>query len=97
MIAFDAEIGLTKQNTPPGMRSAEALDRVKQAIEALPGAGNVSVTWCSRPSPTHKWVLVCHQERRRPMAAIVTAMLEEMIEVEVRLVLYPAVVKILPH
>jgi hypothetical protein len=97
MIAFDAAVELTKHNTPPSMRSLEAIDRVREAVRALPGANNVSVTWCSRPPSAHRWVSVHHNERRAARAVQVTNMLQEMVEVEVRLVLYPAAVKILPY
>lgn len=58
MARFDAAIDLTSDRIPPNMPPEEAIERVRHAVQALHGAGWISVGWCSRSSPDRDWVRV---------------------------------------
>ena len=45
MPPFDACIDLTTRTVPAGMAPPDAVARVRSAVEALPGAGWISIEW----------------------------------------------------
>ena len=56
MPPFDVCLDLTVRTVPEGMAPQIAVERVRSAIEALPGAGWVSVEWCGH-APS-RWLRV---------------------------------------
>ncbi len=46
MLLFDASVDLTEHNVPPGMAPAVAVERAREALGKMTGAGWVSVEWC---------------------------------------------------
>jgi hypothetical protein len=53
---FDASIDLPAAIVPPEMPPGEAVSRVRRAVEALPGAGCVSVDWSGLVPPGLPWL-----------------------------------------
>ena len=56
VLEFDACIDLTQHNTPTGIAGADAVRRVREAVEALPGAAWISVEWCGPAPPSLSWL-----------------------------------------
>ena len=67
MLQFDASIDLTEHNTPPGMAPAIAVERVREAVGAMTGAGWVSVGWCGGAPAAASWVRVFKQGVAEPL------------------------------
>lgn len=53
---FDCSIDLTMHTVPSTVPPDQAIRRVRKAIEALPGAGWISVTWCGDAPPELPWL-----------------------------------------
>ena len=58
MVQFDTSVDLTEHNIPPGMAPAVAVERVREAVGAMTGAGWVSVEWCGGAPAEASWVRV---------------------------------------
>ncbi len=55
---WDASIDIGPAHLEPGCPApGEAVQRVRQAVERMPGAGAVSVAWCG-PIPAKGWLRV---------------------------------------
>jgi hypothetical protein len=52
---FDASIDLVAGHLPEGLPPQEGVRRARGAVEAVPGAGWVSVEWCGH-IPAVKWI-----------------------------------------
>ncbi len=52
---FDASIDLVASQVPDWLPPEDAVRRVREAVEALPGAGWVSVEWCGN-APHVRWI-----------------------------------------
>lgn len=53
---FDVSIDLTDWLVPPGADPLAATNRVRSAVERLPGAGWVSVEWCGNTPADLPWL-----------------------------------------
>ena len=58
MRQFDASIDLTTHTVPAGLQSAVAIARVHSAVQAVDGAGWVSVEWCGDAPARLPWLRV---------------------------------------
>ncbi len=58
MPPFDACLDLTVRMLPGGVAPDAAVGRVRTAVEALPGAGWVSVEWCGDTPGESRWLRV---------------------------------------
>ncbi len=56
MTGFDASIDLTIHSVPTGIDVAEAVVRVRAAVDDVPGANWVSVEWCSDAPAFLPWL-----------------------------------------
>lgn len=55
---WDASIDIVAAHLEPGCSEpGEAVERVRQAVEQMPGAGRISVAWCG-PVPAIGWLRV---------------------------------------
>jgi hypothetical protein len=65
---FDASIDLVAHQLPEGLPPPEATRRARAAVEALPGAGWISVEWCGHfPVAAAGWVRVYWRGRGEVM------------------------------
>ncbi len=57
-MSWDASIDIVSAHLEPGCpEPSEAVQRVREAVGRLPGAGSVSVAWCG-PIPAKGWLRV---------------------------------------
>jgi hypothetical protein len=55
---WDCSIDLVSAHLEPGSAApGDAVERVRAAVERLPGAGWISVAWCG-PLPASRWLRV---------------------------------------
>jgi hypothetical protein len=54
---FDASIDLFADHLPDGLSSKEGVERAREAVEALPGAGWISVEYCGHYQPG-EWIRI---------------------------------------
>jgi hypothetical protein len=63
---FDASIDLVADHLPKGLSSNEAVQRAREAVEALPGAGWISVEYCG-DIPSVRWIRLFQRGRGKVM------------------------------
>jgi hypothetical protein len=63
---FDASLDLRADLVPDNLTPREAVELVRAAVEALPGAGWISVAWCGHCPPV-PWVRVYKPGRGEAM------------------------------
>ena len=67
MLQFDASVDLTEHNIPPGMPPALAVERAREALGALTGAGWVSVEWCGGAPAQASWARAYKRGSAEPL------------------------------
>ena len=58
MTSFDACLDLTVRVVPGGTPPKVAVERVRSAVQALPGAAWISVEWCGDAPGESRWLRV---------------------------------------
>ena len=90
MPAFDVSIDLTTDAIPPGLAPPVAVERVRAAVAAIPGAGFVSVAWCSGTAPRDAWVRGSQSGRSHAFDGAMGDRLAGWVRTEARRALFPA-------
>ena len=94
MLQFDASVDLTEQNIPPGMPPAIAVERAREALEALTGAGWVSVKWCGRAPAEASWTRVYNWGSAEPLPDPVCNAVLALLKLTVRKAMFPGLAAI---
>lgn len=75
---------VTDDIVPPGMRPHEAVYRVRTAVEAIPGAGWVSVDYSGLVPPDLPWIVLHRPGSSAPLEAEKAGDLAARVEATVR-------------
>ena len=94
MLQFDASVDLTEHNVPPGMPPAIAVERAREALEALTGAGWVSVEWCGGAPAEASWARAYQRGSAEPLPDPVRNAVLALLKLTVRKALFPGVAAI---
>lgn len=86
-ISFDATVDIPESFMPPGMRPYEAVYRGREALEAMPGAGWVSVDYAGIIPPEVPWIVLYAAGSAEPLDPLHGLDLAARIESAVRLAL----------
>ena len=89
MPAFDISINLTAEAIPPGLPPLVAVERVREAVKAIAGAGYVDVEWCGGARPSGAAVRVYQPGQAHPLGGASAERLGRWIRNEVRRALFP--------
>ena len=90
MTAFDVSIDLTTDAIPPGLPPLVAVERVREAVKAIAGAGYVDVEWRGGSPPSDAAVRVYQPGQAHPLAGALGERLGRWIRDEVRRALFPS-------
>ena len=86
-LSFDVTIDLTDDIVPPGVRPHQAVHRVRAAVEAMPGAGWVSVDYFGLIPPGLPWIVLYEAGCVLTLEPALTGDLAARIEATVRVAL----------
>ncbi len=89
MLQFDASVDLTEHNIPPGMPPALAVERAREALGALTGAGWVSVEWCGGAPAGASWARAYKRGSAEPLPDPVCNAVLALLKLTVRKALFP--------
>jgi hypothetical protein len=79
---FDATIDLAKCHCRPGLRPRDAVDAVRAAVEALPGANWISVDYGGDWQPV-RWIVLYQPGSGRPLEDACSELLRQEIAIAV--------------
>ena len=94
MLQFDASVDLTEHNIPPGMPPTVAVERAREALRALTGAGWVSVEWCGGAPAGASWARVYKRGSAEPLPDPVCKAVLALLKLTVRKALFPGLAAI---
>ena len=89
MPAFDVSIDLSADSIPPGLPPLVAVERVREAVKAIAGAGYVDVEWCGATPPSDAALRVYQPGQAHPLSGPLGERLGRWIRDEVRRALFP--------
>ena len=89
MPAFDVSIGLTLDAIPSGLPPLVAVERVRETVKAIAGAGSVNVEWCGAIPPSYAIVRVYKPGQAHALKGPFRERLARWIRDEVRRTLFP--------
>ena len=89
MLQFDASVDLTERNIPPGMPPAIAVERVREAIGAMTGAGWVSIEWCGGAPAEASCLRVFKRGAAEPLPGLAGDAVAALLRMTVRKALFP--------
>ena len=89
MLQFDASVDLTEHNIPPGMLPAIAVERAREAVGAMTGAGWVSVEWCGGAPAEAGCIRVFKRGAAEPLPGAAGEAVAALLKLTVRKALFP--------
>ena len=96
MLLFDASVDLTRHSVPRGMAPAVAVERTREALGALAGAGWVSVEWCGEAPTDADWVRVYKPGATESLPIPAGDAVLALLKITVRKALFPGPTSIQP-
>ena len=82
--SFDVTVDIPDEVVPAGMRPHQAVYRVREAVEAMPGARWVSVDYSGLLPPGIPWIVLYQPDSAIPMDVEQVSALAAMVEATAR-------------